>query len=80
MTKKPAFSVKQSLKFFITFLSVSIFLFRFDPTVLPETGMFYMFPALLQHWVCPFKSKVTRISVSGNLRILNKDKLPNDYF
>ena len=49
-------------------------------TVLPETGMFYMFPALLQHWVCPFKSKVTRISVSGNLRILNKDKLPYDYF
>ena len=35
-----------------------------------------MFPAMLQHWVCPFKSKVTRISVSGNLRILNRDKLP----
>jgi len=49
-------------------------------TVLPETGMFYMFPALLQHWVCPFKSKVTRISVSGNIRTLNKDKLPYDYF
>ena len=46
----------------------------------PETGDFYMFPALLQHWVCPFKSKVTRISVSGNLRIDNKDKLPHDYF
>jgi hypothetical protein len=40
----------------------------------------FMFPALLQHWVCPFKSKVTRISVSGNLRIINKDKLPRDYF
>jgi len=48
--------------------------------VLPETGDMIMFPALLQHWVVPFKSKVTRISVSGNLRILNKDKLPNDYF
>jgi hypothetical protein len=46
----------------------------------PKTGDMYMFPALLQHWVAPFKSKVTRISVSGNLRILNKDKLPSDYF
>ena len=49
-------------------------------SIVPETGDFYMFPALLQHWVCPFKSKVTRISVSGNLRVLNKDKLPYDYF
>ena len=49
-------------------------------SVLPETGDFYMFPALLQHWVCPFKSKVTRISVSGNLRIVNRNKLPSDYF
>ena len=46
----------------------------------PQTGDFYMFPAMLQHWVCPFKSKVTRISVSGNLRIQNRDKLPHDYF
>jgi len=49
-------------------------------SVIPQTGDFYMFPALLQHWVCPFKSKVTRISVSGNLRIMNKANLPNDYF
>ena len=48
--------------------------------VQPETGDFFMFPALLQHWVCPFKTKVTRISVSGNLRIINKEKLPSDYF
>jgi uncharacterized protein (TIGR02466 family) len=48
--------------------------------IAPETGDFYMFPALLQHWVAPFKSKIERISVSGNMRILNKDKLPNDYF
>ena len=48
--------------------------------VLPQTGDFYMFPALLQHWVVPFKSKVTRISVSGNLRIMNKANLPDDYF
>jgi len=46
----------------------------------PETGDFYMFPALLQHWVAPFKTKVTRISVSGNLALLNRDKLPSDYF
>ena len=46
----------------------------------PETGDFYMFPALLQHWVAPFKSKITRVSVSGNLTTLNKDKLPENYF
>ena len=39
-----------------------------------------MFPAMLAHWVAPFKSKVTRISVSGNMRFENKDKLPHDYF
>ena len=49
-------------------------------TVEPNTGEFYMFPAMLQHWVAPFKSKVTRVSVSGNLRILNRNKLPRDYF
>ena len=48
--------------------------------ITPETGDLYMFPALLQHWVAPFKSKVERISVSGNIRIINKDKLPRDYF
>ena len=39
-----------------------------------------MFYSMLQHWVAPFKSKVTRVSVSGNLRILNRNKLPRDYF
>ena len=48
--------------------------------VFPKTGDFYLFPALLSHWVAPFKSKVTRVSVSGNIKILNKDKLPRDYF
>ena len=48
--------------------------------VTPNTRDFFMFPAMLQHWVAPFKSKVTRISVSGNLRIMNKANLPNDYF
>ena len=49
-------------------------------TINPEPGDMYIFPALLQHWVCPFKSKVTRISVSGNLRITNRDQLPKGYF
>jgi len=30
--------------------------------------------------VCPFKSTGTRISVSGNLFISNRDKLPYEYF
>ena len=46
----------------------------------PKTGDFFMFPSLLQHWVCPFKSKVTRISVSGNISLVNRDKLPPKYF
>jgi hypothetical protein len=47
----------------------------------PETGDMFMFPALLQHWVCHhLNQKLLRISVSGNLRIINKDKLPRDYF
>jgi len=46
----------------------------------PETGEMFIFPALLQHYVAPFKSKVTRISVSGNLKISNKDELPKGYF
>ena len=34
---------------------------------LPETGDLFIFPATLKHWVFPFKSKVERISVSGNI-------------
>ena len=33
----------------------------------PTEGEIFIFPAHLEHWVYPFKSKVTRISVSGNL-------------
>ena len=33
----------------------------------PEEGDMFIFPSHLEHWVYPFKSKVTRISVSGNL-------------
>ena len=34
---------------------------------LPREGMMFMFPASLRHFVPPFKSNVTRISVSGNI-------------
>ena len=34
----------------------------------PEEGDMYIFPAWLKHWVFPFKSKCTRVSVSGNVR------------
>jgi len=33
----------------------------------PEEGDMYIFPAWLKHWVAPYKSDCTRISVSGNV-------------
>ena len=33
----------------------------------PEEGDIFVFPAWLKHWVFPFKSNCTRISVSGNV-------------
>ena len=33
----------------------------------PKEGEIFIFPAWLKHWVCPFKSDCTRISVSGNV-------------
>jgi hypothetical protein len=33
----------------------------------PEQGEMFMFPAWLKHWVSPFQSDCTRISVSGNI-------------
>jgi len=48
--------------------------------IIPETGMMYIFPALTQHWVHPFKSKCTRVSVSGNMVIENRHELPDTYF
>ena len=33
----------------------------------PEEGDMFIFPAWLKHWVSPFKSDCTRISVSGNI-------------
>jgi hypothetical protein len=49
-------------------------------TYRPKTGDMIIFPALLQHWVVPFKSKCTRISVSGNIEVVNRKNLPNDFF
>ena len=46
----------------------------------PNTGDMIIFPALLQHWVVPYKSKCTRVSVSGNLEVVNRKQLPNDFF
>ena len=34
---------------------------------LPKSGDLYIFPATLKHWVFPFRSKVERVSVSGNV-------------
>ena len=33
----------------------------------PEEGDIFIFPAWLKHWVYPYRSDVTRISVSGNI-------------
>jgi|TARA_R110002074_G_scaffold241518_1_gene413365 uncharacterized protein (TIGR02466 family) len=49
-------------------------------SVNPKVGDMIIFPANLMHMVCPFKSTGTRISVSGNLFISNRDKLPYEYF
>jgi len=46
----------------------------------PMTGDIYIFPALLQHTVVPYKSDVTRISVSGNLKATNLHTFPARYF
>ena len=40
-------------------------------TFFPEVGDFFIFPASLHHLVNPFKSEGERISVSGNLKIIN---------
>ena len=36
-------------------------------SIFPEEGDMYIFPAWLKHWVYPFTSDCTRISVSGNV-------------
>lgn len=34
----------------------------------PKKGDLYIFPALLKHWVAPYKTQLERVSVSGNLK------------
>ena len=36
---------------------------------LPKKGYMFIFPAYLRHYVPPFKSDVTRVSVSGNITL-----------
>jgi len=45
---------------------------------LPQAGDLYIFPATLKHWVFPFKSKATRLSLSGNV-LFDEDSRMN-YF
>jgi len=45
---------------------------------LPKTGDLYIFPAALKHYVFPFKSPVTRVSVSGNILFDQDSRI--DYF
>ena len=37
-------------------------------SMFPQEGDMFVFPAWLKHWVYPFKSDCTRISVSGNIQ------------
>ncbi|MDB4342523.1 2OG-Fe(II) oxygenase family protein [bacterium] len=47
----------------------------------PKVGDIIIFPATVSHWVCPFYSEdVERVSVSGNLSYLEREKWPSDYF
>jgi len=41
-----------------------------EKTFLPNKGDFFIFPYNLRHYVCPFKSKGERISVSANFKII----------
>tara|TARA_Y100000004_G_C8808954_1_gene366764 strand:+ start:66 stop:680 length:615 start_codon:yes stop_codon:yes gene_type:complete len=53
--------------------------FCMSRTFLPKKGDFFIFPALLRHYVHPFKSDVTRVSVSGNIEVQPKEEVKN-YF
>ena len=50
-----------------------------DAKIRPRTGDMYIFPSQLEHTVIPFKSDVTRISVSGNYDI-DKSQFSNNTF
>ena len=47
----------------------------------PRVGDLFIFPASLNHWVYPFKSKGERVSLSGNLTYesLGEDNLKGLY-
>lgn len=42
----------------------------------PKAGDLYIFPALLKHWVAPYKTNFERVSVSGNLKFRERDGGP----
>ena len=44
--------------------------FRTSHFFLPEEGDFFIFPAKLQHYVCPFYSRGERISMSANFNLI----------
>ena len=46
----------------------------------PEEGDMFIFPAGLKHWVFPFKSDCTRVSVSGNVSDSINFKYLNNHF
>ncbi len=43
--------------------------YRSNFSFVPQKGNMFIFPAKLRHYVAPFKSKVIRTSISGNLFI-----------
>ena len=49
--------------------------FSYGTHSVPKTGDLLIFPAQLNHMVLPFKSDVTRVSVSGNISVANKKEL-----
>ena len=46
----------------------------------PKEGHMVIFPSMLRHYVSPFKSKVQRISISGNLLVKNRDEFPYKHY
>jgi len=45
--------------------------------LLPQAKDIFIFPATLKHWVFPFKSNITRCSVSGNILFAGHDSRIN---
>jgi uncharacterized protein (TIGR02466 family) len=50
-----------------------------DAKIRPRVGDMYIFPSQLEHTVIPFKSDVTRISVSGNIDIDKSQFSPKSF-